>query len=303
MTTDTPPAGGTITTAGRFDLTVEEYIKDPVRGGSLSRSGAKKLLPPSTPARFRYDLDHPEETTTPQLTLGKAAHRFVLGIGPDIEVCHFDNWRTKDAREQKAEAILDGRVPMLIGKYEEMADMVVALRQHREAARLLDPGNGTPEQALIWQDERTGIWRRAMLDLLPFVDDDGRMVIPDYKTCAAADDESISRSIDRYRYHMQGPWYIDAVLTLGLAEDAEFRLVFQEVDSPYLVHVVELDPPAFDVGRYLNRQAIDIYQECTSTGVWPGYNDDGVSMVSLPPWTENRYRDELAADELVRGTR
>jgi hypothetical protein len=102
---------------------------------------------------------------------------------------------------------------------------------------------------------------------------------------------------------MQGPWYIDAVLTLGLAEDAEFRLVFQEVDSPYLVHVVELDPPALDVGRYLNRQAIDIYQECTSTGVWPGYNDDGVSMVSLPPWTENRYRDELAADELVRGTR
>ena len=38
---------------GVYDLPAAAYHRDPVEGGSLSASGAKKLMPPSCPALFK----------------------------------------------------------------------------------------------------------------------------------------------------------------------------------------------------------------------------------------------------------
>ena len=50
----------------------------------LSVSGAKKLLPPSCPAKFKATIG--EEEHKPQYDLGKAFHAAVLGDGPAVEV-------------------------------------------------------------------------------------------------------------------------------------------------------------------------------------------------------------------------
>jgi hypothetical protein len=56
--TSAPAAGPAITEPGIYQMTNEEYHAD---RGSLSSSGARKLLPPSCPALFRHAQDTPQE--------------------------------------------------------------------------------------------------------------------------------------------------------------------------------------------------------------------------------------------------
>ena len=283
---EVPAAGPVITEPGIYEMTNEQYHADPVPGGSLSSSGARKLLAPSCPALFRYEQLHGQKTRK-VFDLGSAAHGLVLGTGPELARIDADEWRTAAVKAQVAEARERGAIPLKPAEYRQVQQMADALRRHPIAAALFAPGSGLPEQSLFWVDQATGVWRRARLDWLPNPGR-GRMVIPDYKTCAAADPESIAKSVLNYGYHQQDPWYTDAVRALGLGdENTTFVFVFQEKTAPYLVTVVQIDQVARRIGRKRNRQAISLYRECVAADRWPGYSDQ-VEIVSLPVWAEKQ---------------
>lgn len=280
-----------ITAPGVYDIPADIYHADPVPGESLSSTGARKLTPPSCPARFRWDTDNPPEPK-PEFDIGSAAHKLVLGAGADLVVVDAVNWQTKKAKEQREEARAAGRIPVLAAEHRQVQAMAAQVRRHRTAGALFNPlGRGRPEQALFWQDPQTGVWRRAMLDWLPDPSG-GRLLLADYKTTRAADIESIRKAIANYGYHQQAAWYLDGVHALGLAEDAAFLFVFQEKTPPYLIQVVELDTAALRIGRERNRQALEIYRDCREAGVWPGYPDDDIPIISLPAWAETRHLQE-----------
>lgn len=284
------PTTTVVTEPGVYDdMPNDVYHADPVPGGSLSCSGAKKLLPPGCPARFKYERDNPPEPK-PHFDLGHAAHKLVLGAGADIEVIEADSFRTKAAKQQRDEAHADGRIPLLADDYEQVEAMAAALRAHPIAKHLFNPDAGKPEQSLFWIDERSGIWRRARLDWLPNRTE-GRLLVPDYKTARTADPQQLPRDAHNFGYHQQAAWYLDGIEALGLADEAVFLFVFQEKDPPYLVTVAEFDPTAIKIGRHLNRMAIAIYRDCVESDEWPGYLQD-VHLLSLPAWAENRYLEE-----------
>ena len=81
------------------DMPEDAYHADPVPGGSLSASGAKKLL--ACPARFAYDRDRLPQATA-AMELGTAAHKLVFGVGAQLAVVDAENWRTKAAQRQRA---------------------------------------------------------------------------------------------------------------------------------------------------------------------------------------------------------
>lgn len=276
-----------VTAPGVYDMPDEIYHGDPVPGGSLSASGAKLLL--DCPAKFQYDRTHPRaEKRT--FDIGKAAHKVVLGSGPDLVVVDAPDWRTKAAQEAKRAAYAEGAVPLLPHEHDEITAMAVALAQHPVASALFRPGTGRAEQSLFWRDPVTGVMRRARLDWLPDnLSSAGRLVIPDYKTCDRADLDSIQRAIHKYRYYVQAATYIDGAEQL-VAEYAAFVFVFQEKTAPYLVTVVQLDELALRLGRDLNRQALDTYARCVRTGEWPGYASD-IETVRLPAWLERQVDD------------
>lgn len=280
----------TIEKPGVYDLPPEIYFADPVPGGSLSQSGAKLLLPPSVPAKFKYDRDHPSPPSTDQ-NFGKAAHKIALGTGPELVLIDADNYRTKAAQEAKREALAEGNIPLLPDEYDDAQAMVAALVEHPLAGELFRPGRGKPEQALFRQDPQTGVWLRSLLDWLP--DPTGsRMVLPDYKTAASADDESLEREIYRWGYYLQGAFYSDMVLGLGLAEEVVFVLVVQEKTPPYLVRVVQLDATNIRLGRQQYRRAIDTYAECSANDHWPGYPAE-VELIGVPRYIEQRLSEEI----------
>jgi PDDEXK-like domain of unknown function (DUF3799) len=272
-----------ITEPGIYDIPDAEYHKDPVPGGSLSASGARRLLPPSCPALFRHYLDHPPEPSA-VFDLGHAAHKLVLGAGPPIVALAYGDWRTKEARELRDRAHAEGETPLLRGEYEQVKAMAEAIRAHPLASVLFAPETGEPERSLFWQDPETGVWCRARPDWLPaWRGASQRLIITDFKTTACAERSSFARSVHKFGYFQQAPFYIDGVRALGLDDDPAFLFVAQEKAPPYLVTVFELDAGALAAGRAFNRRAIEVYRDCKEAGVWPGYSDD-IELISLPPW-------------------
>lgn len=278
-----------ITRPGVYDIDEDTYHADPVPGGSLSSSGARRLLPPSCPAVYAHERGHGQAPRR-AWDLGTAAHREVLGRGASLEVIDAPDYRTKAAQAARDEAREEGRTPLLAHEHEQVQAMAAALRSHPVAGPLLSPGAGRAEQTLVWQDPETRVVCRARLDHMPHPTS-GRMIIADYKTAASAAPDKIGRAVADHGYHVQAAWYSEGVRALKLAEDAAFLFVFQEKTAPYLVTVAELDFMALDIGAALGRLARTTYADCVRTGRWPGYHDDAPASISLPAWVERTHEE------------
>lgn len=293
MTVTAEAGAWIVTEPGVYDgMPAEVYHADPVPGGSLSSGGARKLLPPSCPALFDHGRRHPQPHKR-VFDFGHAAHLEVLGEGQELRLLDYPNYLTKKAQAERDEAYLDGAVPLLAAEYEHVQEMAAAIRRHPVASVLLAPGSGRPEQSMFWVDERTGVTCRSRPDWLPHAIPGRRLIVPDYKSCHAADIESLSKAVYNFGYHQQAPWYIEGIQALNIAQDVAFVFVTQEKTPPYLITVFELDEMAMQIGRDLNRDALDAYQECTATGVWPAYNTS-IAHLALPAWVENQYLKETA---------
>ena len=288
MTAVTITHGAVITEPGVYDIPEDWYHRDPVPGASLSASGAKKLL--ACPARFFYDRAHSPQPST-AMEMGTAAHKMVFGIGAQVVLVDAENWRTKAAQQEAADARAQGHVPLLPGDYAKAKAIADAVRRHPVASALFSLDRGDPEQALCWTDPETGVWLRARLDWLPRPVPGRRTVIADLKTCASATPHAIAKAVADYGYFIQAPWYVDAVRALGLDDDPEFALVFVETAPPHLITVAALDEDAMAFGRAEGRKAIERFRDCTESGIWPGYSNE-IQWVSLPPWVRRRGDDE-----------
>ncbi|MFI7890953.1 PD-(D/E)XK nuclease-like domain-containing protein [Streptomyces sp. CACIS-1.16CA] len=269
------------------DLSNTDYHADKT---SLSSSGARKLLAPSTPAHFRYEQDNPQPATK-TFDYGNAAHKLVLGNGPELAVIDHDTWNTKAAKAEVAEARERSAIPLKQHEMDMVTGMAAAIRQHPLAAALLDPAYGAPEQSGFWIDGPTGIRRRVRFDWLPSIQE-GRLIIPDYKTAADASDDAMQRDIAKYGYNMQADWYEEAARELGLGgQDAELLLIVQEKKAPYLINVIGIEFGSRVIAGAKNRAAIEKFAECMSTGHWPGYADDEPNYLPLPAYAENRDKE------------
>lgn len=286
MTATLTPTTTTITEPGVYEIDVEGYHDDPVAGGSLSSTGARRLLAPSCPAKFRYEQDHRHEIAPINRTfnLGHAAHKLVLNDGPELVRIDAANYQTKAARQARDEALAADLVPLLPGEWDQVHAMAAALRAHPVAA-LFDPDHGKAEQTLVWRDEGTGVMCRARLDWLQ------PGVVIDYKSALSGDLEALGRASDQHGYAQQADFYLDGVRSLGLADEhTPFVFIAQEKEPPYLITPFQLDPTALSIGRRRNTAARQVYRYCTETDYWPGHVHDpeDIAWVSLPPWVEKR---------------
>jgi PDDEXK-like domain of unknown function (DUF3799) len=297
MTAPTAPGAPlTITEPGVYDgIPNDVYQADPVPSESLSSSGARRILPPSCPALFRYELDHGGRASTPAQEFGSAAHRLLLGDGPELYVYEPFDGRTKVGKDEAlklAEARAAGLTPISTADHARAVAMVEELRKHKLAAALFDPEIGKAEQSAFWIDRETGAWCRCRYDFLPEASG-GRLIFPDYKTTDRLDDESIRKDIAKWRYHQQLDFYERGAQALGLAQLVTGVLVFQMRTAPYLVRVVQPDAEARELAHARNRYAIDLYARCKAADEWPGYGDD-VHTASLPTWAIFQDQENLS---------
>jgi hypothetical protein len=267
--------------------TVEESTYHADRG-SLSCSGAKLLLPPNCPAKFKERMDNPPPAKR-HFEFGHLVHLLVLGIGvPTVEI-DADNYRTKAAQEARDAARAEGKIPVLVGadandefgselaKAQAMAD---AVRAHPEAGELFRRGHA--EKSLYWTDPKTGVRLRARADWLTLINE--RLTCVDLKTAASVYRPDLERAFWKNGYYLQNAWYV-RLLTEIKGSEPDFAFVCVEKEPPYLVEVVRYEPEDVAEGHRLNRIAIDTYARCIETGEWPGYTD--ATTFRLPRWARN----------------
>lgn len=253
---------------------------------SLSVSGAKLLLPPSCPAKFRYRMDHPQPPNR-VFDFGHVAHTLILGKGAEIVQIDAPDFRGKTAKEERDQAYADGKVPILADEYAKAVAMADAVMGDPIAGPLLQ-AQGEAEVSLYAPDP-SGVQLRGRVDWLTDQ-------IVDVKTSTTANPAELVRKFWTYGYFMQAAWYQGLVEVLT-GERREFLFVVVEKDPPHLVTVVRYDDDALAEGRRLNRQAIDLYAQCQEGNTWPGYTDH-IHTLTLPAWAM-RAADQAASDTLI----
>jgi hypothetical protein len=284
---------GLITAPGVYpDVPLSVYLGDPVEGGSLSSSGARVLVEPGGPARFKYRLDHPGEENTDAFDFGRAAHQVILDDPEEhLVIVDAPDWKTKAAQQLRTEAREAGLTPILTKQWEQVQEMAAAIQAHPTAAALLQRDSGLPEQTIVWQDKATKAWCRSRVDWLRHSAQGQRLLIVDFKTTLAADGISFGKSAANYGYFLQAAFYTAGARAVGLDAEPAFVMVVQEKTAPYLVNVVQLDDTALHLGDMLMRSALERYAECRRTGHWPGFGPE-VELVPLPSWFLRQYGEE-----------
>ncbi|MEV5211396.1 PD-(D/E)XK nuclease-like domain-containing protein [Micromonospora sp. NPDC053740] len=280
-----------IAPGGVYNIPETLYHSDPVPGGSLSCSGAKKLLPPSCPALFRHEQENGQPHKK-AFDIGSAAHKMVLGVGPDLVQIDAEEWRSNAVKAEVAAVRHNGGIPLKPSEMAQIKAMGKALREHPIASALLTPEGGKAEQTLVWQDTETGIACRALVDWLPNRNGN-RLVIGDYKSSVSANPEDFRKAAYNYGYCMQNPWYLDGIRALDLEEDPDFVFVVQMKTPPYLVSLIRLDEEALRIGAERNRKARRVFADCLESGVWPGFTDTEIAEVSLPSYATYQHNNDF----------
>lgn len=245
----------------------------------LSVSSAKKLLPPSCPAKYRATVGIEEHK--PQFDVGKAFHVAVLGDGGEIVSAPFESWRSKEARDMRDAAHEAGAIPLLESEVETVLAMAAAVKAHDVAPLLFQ--SGTAEVSAFWVDEATGVQCKARFDFLPDKQAGRRLVVPDLKSAVSADPREFAAAAARYGYVLQQIHYSNAIKHLGIDDDPAFVFVVVEKDAPYLVNVGQFaDAADTRLSAVALDKALRLYRDCLAADHWPGWT--GVTDLSLPAW-------------------
>ena len=111
-------------------------------------------------------------------------------------------------------------------------------------------------------------------------------IVGDLKTATGdLDAEGLQKKAWDLGYHQAAEWYGRGYRAVHGVDLAAFWLLFVRKEPPYLVHVVELDADLIARGRAANDEALQVWDECTRTGVWPGPGrDDEPTLIGAPRW-------------------
>lgn len=286
--------------AGIHDIPALQYHSDPCPEPSLS-SGIARILLSQSPrhawhAHPRLNPDYEADDST-DFDIGQAAHQMMLRDSSKvIRVIDADDWRTKAAKEARAEAIAAGMLPLLREQAMRTAAMVRAV-DHQLIGHEAEGAftNGKPEQTLIWQDEG-GIWCRARLDWLPG-ERRSPLLLYDFKTSYSANPDVWTRTLYNDDGDVQAAFYargLEAVLGIT---DVRFRFVVVETAPPHCMSVIELEPSAVALARDRMGYAMRTWRECLRANKWPGY-PTRVCHVETPQFVSYRWAERIEREKI-----
>ena len=245
-------------------------------------------LQTSTPARYKWEVEHDDDEATVAMIVGAATHAAVL------EPQKFENdfivapatasggeiWNrrtTKHKEEWKAfEATANGKTILTAEQYKLCQDLSASVRNHPTAKMFLDKIE--PEQSLLWTDPSTQIDLKGRPDGIVA----GAGIVIDLKTCISAAPAAFKMVSYKFGYHFQIAMYFDAMKACGI-EPKRAIFIAVEKTPPYCVAVYEAEADALSLGRNQYQNALRVLADCAAVNKWPGY-DSGILTLPLPTW-------------------
>ena len=280
--------------ASLLKCSIDEYHRDPCETPSLSQSLALTLLTLSP--RHAY-AQHPRFGAKPQppseaMERGTILHKLILGKGSEFSVIRADDWRTKQAGDEREEARAARRVPILWKDFEEVAENAEAVR--RQCIDFGFPFSGESEVPVQFEAEGElgPVVCRCMFDHVR-----PEWGVYDVKKTRSAHPRDLARAIHEYGYDLQAHAYRSAFEQLFPDQEghSDFVFLFFETEPPYLVVPARVDGAMREIGRLRWQRAAKLWERMlrSESYPWPGYSD-GAVVLETPAWVVKQELGDYA---------
>jgi hypothetical protein len=278
-------------TPGFHALPATEYFADPCAQPSLSASIAKILLQESPRKAWfshpRLNKDYREEHDA-KFDIGTAAHSLLLEGDDVMRVIEADDWRTKAAKEQRAESRAMGKLPVLAHQAAGVRAMVGAARKFLSECEITEYWNeADSEVTVIWQEG--SVWLRSRLDRLAR----NHRCVMDYKSTTDVSPDGFGRQITRMGYHIQEAFYRRAVRS-QVQRDPSFVFLAQSVEAPYECSLHGCDPALQQIADAEVDRAVQLWRVCLTTNKWSSYGPR-IHWAMPTNWMIQEHEMRLAA--------
>lgn len=249
-----------------------EYYKGGATPQNLDGYVSKSMLFDFFKSPYKW-LHSKKRESTPAMDFGRLVHAITLtpeDLGEFVK-SPFDNFRTKEAQNWKAEAIESG---MTIVSDEDF-DRAYAISKVFWADQTED---GETEVAVYSQIGDVKL--KGMIDVVPASSN----CLIDLKTTASIDGiEGLTRTIISRGYHWQAALYLDLWNAATGENRNEFLFFFVETLAPHEGAWVSLDQEFIRHGRNGYMQAISKWNECLKLNKFPK-QIEGIQTISAPKW-------------------
>jgi len=188
--------------------------------------------------------------------------------------------------DEPAESIVPEVTVMTAAEYEVVRRCVESVREHETAREWLRGGRG--EEVLTWTDEETGVACKARLDFIAPVR------VTDVKSTSVQTEREMQAQVARYGYHGQIAFYHDGAVATRRIPALGYKppaLIFVQTVEPFDVVPFFLEGMELSAGRGFYRSLLRRYQECESTGWWPGIAPGPIPL-ELPRWAPDGEHHE-----------
>lgn len=288
-----------------LDVSPEIYY---ARQLDVASNTSLSIIDERSPAHYKFWCEHPESgEETPALTFGKAFDCAVLepAMFGDLYAvmpanAPRDMRRFRDAKKPSAETLASidwwdkfasdnaGRTFLTRETYDQALAMGASLRAYEmtfktdghdltvNAGELFDACQ--KQVTIYWIDEETGVLCKARLDLF----EPDILFAGDLKSTLDASKAGFSRSINRYRYHVQAVGYADGCRASGYPLKS-FAFFPVEKDAPYIPASWHVDAPSEERGWAIRQRSLRKLDACLKSGKWPGYTTT-VEPIGIPAY-------------------
>lgn len=238
-----------------------------------------------SPLLYHWRLKEPEERK-PAFVFGGAVHCAILEPEKfDSRYAVYDG--TRDARHKKYQEWMAAHPGVEVlgpDEYDRVQEIVVALRFHDIASRLLR--GGRCEEALTWTDADTGLACKGRLD---YIRPD---FLIDLKTTRDPAPRSFEKSAASYGYVGQVAFYHDGAVASRRIDGRELPYIAAvQTTAPYDVVVYRLDAGTLDIGRAQYKSLLQRLIECTAADYWPGVSPE-MKTLRLPKWAAEQMIEQ-----------
>lgn len=293
---------------GLYQMPEEEYHADPTPEPSLSRSLAQLLIDKSprhawtAHPRLNPNFTVENERKERRTDIGSAAHVLLLRQPTGFVRIDKNDYKTKDAQEQRKTAYENGMIPLLKPDHQIVVDMLdrasYELAQCSDEVvraivdKSIDVGASYNEITALWKDKLGGHWCRSRMDRL--VIGERRITILDYKTTElSADPENVARAIFNNAYHLQDGFYRRGIRHLFPQIDRhelqlDFLFIVQEQNPPHEITVARIDAPGRMIGEKMASAALSLWDRHSRANEWPGYPTE-IKRAEMPAYVETRW--------------
>ena len=164
------------------------------------------------------------------------------------------------------------------GDYDRIMRMKESIENDPILSLLLNPTDIIAESSVYWFDQET----KRLCKCKPDARNIAHNCIVDLKSTQDASFTEFSKSMGKYRYHVQDAFYSDGLRAVGEPVEA-FFFVAVESNPPYCANLLYCSQEQKRVGRIEYRRNLDTFNECKKADNWPGYPID-FREADIPGW-------------------